>query len=90
MRRKNMAERAKRKEFTGEIVSNKMEKTVVVKVTRKVQHPLYKKYIKKSKKFMVHCENEKCSLGDVVKITETRPLSRHKRWRLVEIIKQAK
>ncbi|MFO7890792.1 MAG: 30S ribosomal protein S17 [bacterium] len=85
-----MAERAKRKEFTGEIVSNKMEKTIVVKVTRKVQHPLYKKYIKKSNKFMVHCENNKCSIGDIVKIAETRPLSRHKRWRLVEVIKQAK
>ncbi len=85
-----MVERAKRKEFRGEVVSNKMEKTIVVKVTRKVQHPLYKKYIKKSKKFMVHCENDKCSVGDIVRIAETKPLSRHKRWRLVEIIKKVK
>ncbi len=85
-----MEERPKRKEFRGEVVSTKMVKTIVVRVTRKVQHPLYKKYIKKSKKFMVHCGDNKCSEGDIVKIAETRPISRHKRWRLVEVIKQAK
>ena len=85
-----MDDRAKRKEFSGEVVSTKMDKTIVIEVTRKVKHPLYKKYIKKSKKFMVHSENDECSVGDIVRIVETRPLSRHKRWRLVEIVKKAK
>lgn len=85
-----MVDRAQRKEFMGEVVSNRMEKTITVLVTRKIKHPLYKKYIKKSKKFMVHDEKMNCSVGDIVTISETRPLSRHKRWRLLKIIKKAK
>ncbi len=85
-----MTERPRRKTFVGKVVSNKMEKTVTVLVERKFRHPLYKKFVKKSTKFMVHDENNECNIGDIVQIAETRPLSKRKRWRLVEIIEKVK
>jgi small subunit ribosomal protein S17 len=72
--------------FIGQVVSNKMDKTVVVKVETLRQHPRYKKYVKYSKKFKAHDEDNACKIGDKVKITGTRPLSREKRWRVVEIL----
>ncbi|MDZ7722931.1 MAG: 30S ribosomal protein S17 [candidate division KSB1 bacterium] len=83
-------ERGKRKSLIGIVSSNKMDKTCVVKVQRFVEHPLYKKYVKKSKKFMAHDMNNDSRIGDKVKIMEARPISRKKRWRLVEIIERAK
>ncbi len=82
--------RGLRKTRTGVVVSNKMDKTVVVLVERSVKHPLYKKYIKRSKKFHAHDEENQCQVGDRVKIMETRPLSKTKRWRVVEIIEKVK
>jgi len=79
-----------RKTRVGVVTSNKMQKTVTVLVERKVKHPLYGKFMKKSKKFTAHDENDECSIGDVVKIMETKPMSKNKRWRLVEIIERAK
>lgn len=76
----------KKKVKVGVVIGNKMKKTVTVLVERPAKHPLYKKYIKKRKKFLVHDEDKKCKLGDKVKIMETRPLSKRKRWRVVEII----
>lgn len=70
----------------GLVVGDKMKKTVTVLVERPVRHPLYKKFIKKKKKFLVHDEYEKCKVGDIVKIVETRPLSKRKRWRVLEIV----
>lgn len=72
------------------VVSNKMDKTITVAIERKVAHPLYKKYFKKTSKLMAHDEKKECNIGDKVKIMETRPLSANKRWRLVEIIEKAK
>jgi len=72
------------------VSSNKMDKTVVVAVERKVQHPIYGKFLKKTTKFHAHDEKNECSIGDVVKIMESRPLSKTKRWRLVEIVEKAK
>lgn len=74
----------------GYVVSDKMDKTVVVSVETHVSHPLYKKYIKRTKKFKAHDENNECRIGDKVKIMETRPLSKEKRWRVFEIIERAK
>ncbi|WP_456341704.1 30S ribosomal protein S17 [Thermovibrio sp.] len=86
-----MAERLNRRKVrVGVVVSDKMDKTVVVRVTREFRHPLYGKRVKKSKKYMAHDELNQCQVGDVVKIMETRPLSKHKRWRVVEIIEKAK
>ncbi len=86
-----MAERLNRRKVrVGVVVSDKMDKTVVVRVTREFRHPLYGKRVKKSKKYMAHDELNQCQVGDIVKIMETRPLSRHKRWRVVEIIEKAK
>jgi len=82
--------RGQRKARIGTVVSNKMDKTVTVKVERVMQHPLYRKVVRRSKKYMAHDENNECRVGDVVKIMETRPLSRRKRWRVVEIIERAK
>jgi len=82
--------RNRRKVRIGVVVSDKMDKTVVVRVTREFRHPLYGKRVKKSKKYMAHDENNECRIGDVVKIMETRPLSKRKRWRVVEIIERAK
>ena len=84
-----MAERNKRKVRTGVVVSDKMDKTIVVAVENLKQHPLYGKIIKKTKKFKAHDENNECTIGDMVTIMETRPLSRDKRWRLVKIVKKA-
>ena len=72
------------------VVSSKMEKTINVKVERRLRHPIYGKSVKKSKKFMAHDENNDCKVGDTVRIMETRPLSKNKRWRLVEIVGRAK
>ncbi|HNV50550.1 MAG: 30S ribosomal protein S17 [Bacteroidales bacterium] len=79
-----------RKERMGLVVSNKMEKTIVVQVDRKVKHPIYGKFIRKSTKFMAHDEKNECNIGDKVRIMETRPLSKNKCWRLTEIIERAK
>ncbi|MCP2519776.1 30S ribosomal protein S17 [Candidatus Aminicenantes bacterium AC-708-M15] len=81
-----MKEKSRRKTLIGVVTSDKMQKTVTVTVTRLVQHPLYKKTIKKRKKYLAHDEYEKCKVGDVVKIIETRPLSKRKRWRVLEIL----
>ena len=83
-------ERTKRKIRIGNVVSDKMDKTVVVAVETFVTHPLYKKRMKKTTKFKAHDENNECEIGDVVKIMETRPLSKDKNWRLVNIVKKAK
>ena len=85
-----MEARNLRKERVGKVVSNKMEKTITVTVERKVKHPIYGKYMVKSNKFSVHDEKNDCGIGDTVKIMETRPLSKNKRWRLIEIIERAK
>ena len=83
-------ERNLRKERTGLVVSDKMDKTVVVLVSDKSKHPLYKKTITKSKRYKAHDENNECGIGDRVEIMETRPLSKDKRWRVSEIIEKAK
>ena len=83
-------ERNLRKERIGTVTSNKMEKSIVVKVERKVKHPKYGKFVKKSTKFVAHDEKNECGIGDTVKIMETRPLSKTKCWRLVEILERAK
>ena len=83
-------ERNLRKERIGVVVSNKMEKPIVVLVERKVKHPKYGKFVKKSTKFMAHDEKNEASMGDTVRIMETRPLSKNKCWRLVEIVEKAK
>ena len=85
-----MEQRTLRKTRIGVVVSNKMEKTITVAIERKVPHPIYKKYFKKTTKLMAHDEKKECGLGDKVKIMETRPLSKNKRWRLVEIVEKAK
>ena len=82
--------RAQRKVRTGIVVSNKMNKSITVKVERLVQHPTYKKYQRKTTKFMAHDEENTCGIGDTVSIMETRPLSKNKCWRLLEIIQRAK
>jgi small subunit ribosomal protein S17 len=79
-----------RKERIGVVVSNKMEKSIVVQVDRKMKHPKYGKFIQRSKKFIAHDENNECNIGDTVRIMETRPLSKRKNWRLVEIVEKAK
>lgn len=84
-----MAERSRRKVVLGKVVSNRLEKTITVLVERRIRHPLYGKYITKSSKFMAHDHENACQIGDVVRIMETRPLSKCKRWRLVEIVKKA-
>lgn len=83
-------ERNLRKTRVGTVVSDKMDKTVVVAVKDSVQHPLYKKILKRTVKFKAHDENNECGAGDRVKIMETRPLSKDKRWRVVEILEKAK
>ena len=85
-----MEQRTLRKTRIGVVVSNKMDKTITVAIERKVPHPIYKKYFKKTTKLMAHDEKKECSIGDKVKIMETRPLSKNKRWRLVEIVEKAK
>ena len=83
-------ERNLRKVKVGVVTSNKMDKSISVKVERKVKHPLYGKFVKKSTKFHAHDEKNECSIGDTVKIMESRPLSKTKRWRLVEIVEKVK
>ncbi len=83
-------ERNLRKERVGVVVSNKMQKTISVSVERRVKHPIYGKFVKKSTKFLAHDENNDSNIGDTVRIMETRPLSRNKRWRLVEVLERAK
>ncbi|MGC8750675.1 MULTISPECIES: 30S ribosomal protein S17 [Hydrotalea] len=85
-----MVERNLRKTRIGVVTSNKMAKTITVAVERKVQHPIYGKFVKKTTKFHAHDEKNECTIGDIVKIMETRPLSKTKRWRLVEVIEKAK
>ena len=83
-------ERNLRKERIGVVVSNKMENTIVVAVARKVKHPIYGKFVNKTKKYHAHDEKNECEIGDTVRLMETRPLSKTKRWRLVEIIEKVK
>ena len=85
-----METRNLRKEKIGLVVSNKMEKSIIVEVERKVMHPKYGKFVKKSSRFVAHDDNNECSQGDKVRIAETRPLSKNKCWRLVEIIEKVK
>jgi small subunit ribosomal protein S17 len=86
----SMENRNKRKEVIGKVTSNKMDKSIVVSIERKVKHPLYGKFVKKTKKYVAHDENNECGEGDVVELMETRPLSKTKRWRLVRIVEKAK
>jgi small subunit ribosomal protein S17 len=85
-----MTERNLRKTRIGMVVSNKMDKTVTVTVERRVKHPIYGKFVKKTTKFHAHDEKNECTIGDLVRIMETRPLSKTKRWRLVEVLEKAK
>ncbi|HTI92899.1 MAG TPA: 30S ribosomal protein S17 [Puia sp.] len=85
-----MVERNLRKTRIGVVKSNKMAKTITVTVERKVKHPIYGKFVKKTTSFHAHDEKNECTIGDVVRIMETRPLSKTKRWRLVEVIEKAK
>jgi len=87
---KHMVERRKRKIFVGKVSSNRMDKSITVKVERRFRHPFYGKYVTKTSKFMAHDEKNSCQTGDTVRIVETRPLSKRKCWRLVEIIEKAK
>lgn len=83
-------ERNLRKTRTGKVISNKMDKTIVVAIEEHVKHPLYKKIVKDTYKLKAHDEINECNIGDIVKVMETRPLSKDKRWRLVEIVERAK
>ncbi|HEX9739427.1 MAG TPA: 30S ribosomal protein S17 [Ignavibacteriaceae bacterium] len=85
-----MEARNLRKTRIGIVTSNKMDKTITVSIERRVPHPIYKKYFKKTTNLMAHDEKKECGIGDKVKIMETRPLSKNKRWRLVEIVEKAK
>ena len=82
--------RSSRKERTGIVVSNKMDKTIVVGIQRQVRHPIYGKFIKKTSRLFAHDEKEEAREGDTVRVAEVRPLSKHKRWRLLEIVERAK
>ena len=82
--------RNQRKVYQGRVVSDKMDKTIVVAIQDNVRHPLYNKIVKKTYKLKAHDENNECNIGDTVKVMETRPLSKDKRWRLVEIVEKAK
>jgi small subunit ribosomal protein S17 len=82
--------RKERKQRTGRVVSNRMEKSITVAVDRQIKHPIYGKFITKTTKYLAHDENNDANIGDVVRIMETRPMSKRKRWRLVEIIEKAK
>ncbi len=83
-------ERNTRKERTGIVVSNKMDKSITVAVKRKVKHPVYGKFINKTKKLLAHDQENSCNIGDTVRIMETRPMSKRKSWRLIEVIERAK
>ena len=82
--------RKTRRERVGVVVSNSMEKSIIITVKQKVKHPIYGKFVNKTSRFMAHDEENTCNVGDTVKISETRPLSKSKRWRLIEIIERAK
>lgn len=84
-----MSERGQRKVRVGRVVSNAMKKTVVIAVDRQVRHPLYGRYIRRTTTLMAHDEDQTCQVGDVVRVMETRPLSKLKRWRLIEVVKRA-
>ena len=84
------AERGRRKIRIGKVVSNKMRKSIVVTIERKVPHPIYKKYFRRTSRLMAHDEKQEAGIGDLVRVMETRPLSKQKRWRLVEILEKAK
>lgn len=90
MTEQNTQDRSLRKEKIGVVTSNKMTKSIVVAVERKVKHAKYGKFINRTSKFMAHDEKNECNIGDMVRIMETRPLSKNKRWRLVEVIEKAK
>jgi small subunit ribosomal protein S17 len=81
---------SKRKTRVGVVTSNKMDKSITVAIEKRVKHPIYKKYFKKTTKFMAHDEKNECTEGDMVKIMETKPLSKRKKWRLVEVVEKAK
>ena len=83
-------ERNLRKTRVGVVISNKMDKSITVSIERKIQHPIYGKSLKRSKKFVAHDEENTCNAGDTVRIMETRPMSKRKKWRLVEVIERAK
>ena len=85
-----METRGLRKTRVGTVIKNKMDKSIIIAIERKVAHPIYKKYFKKTTKLMAHDENNECGLGDLVKVMETRPLSKNKKWRFVEIVEKAK
>ena len=85
-----MAEKTLRKQRVGVVSSNKMDKSITIVVERKLRHPIYGKFVKKTKKFVAHDEKNECNEGDTIRIMETRPLSKRKRWRLMEIIERAK
>ena len=85
-----MEDRNLRKVRIGKVTSDKMDKTIVVSIEDRVKHPLYKKVVKKTYKLKAHDENNECQIGDIVKVMETRPLSKDKRWRLVEVLERAK
>ncbi len=85
-----MENKPHKKKFSGTVVSDKMDKTVVVKVETKIRHPLYTKYMKQTKKFKAHDENNQCQIGDLVEIIECRPISKDKKWRITEILKKGK
>ena len=87
---KPVSERNARKERIGRVTSNKMQKTITVAIDRKVKHPMYGKFMNKTKKLTVHDEKNECGIGDTVRVMETRPMSKNKRWRLIEIIEKAK
>jgi small subunit ribosomal protein S17 len=90
MEQKPAQVKMKKKIFTGRVVSDKMDKTIVVKISRRKLHPLYKKYVVVSKKIKVHDEKNECHVGDTVKVIESRPLSKHKCWMLQEVVEKAK
>ncbi len=85
-----VAARARRKLRVGRVISNKMQKSIVVAIERKIAHPIYKKYYRRTSTLMVHDEKREAGVGDLVKVMETRPLSKRKRWRLIEIVEKAK
>ena len=85
-----MEERKIRKQKIGVVTSNKMDKTITVATERRLRHPIYGKFVKKTNKFHAHDENNECNIGDTVRISETRPLSKSKTWRLLEILERAK
>ncbi|MCG8376404.1 MAG: 30S ribosomal protein S17 [Chlorobiales bacterium] len=87
---KSAEERSRKKSWVGKVVSDKMDKAIVIVIERRVQHPVYKKYFKKTTRLMAHDQNNEAGIGDIVKVTECRPLSKRKSCRLVEVVEKAK